>query len=413
MCAVALLGVVHAESSEEELVLRQVSVRGAIEGSVDCRQVFEIRKGEDDPALKDFMYSAIGWEIDPAADPSRTVAITAQAGMLAADGTFTPDDSAALTVLEEHPGMGSCNWQVTGTQQKVYRLTHTVKENSAVDAAATLYGYLDFSYCDHRATQAEVEAAVLSHVTHVVVVGQDQENPWQPVDYWQPWSGVETDAALSLGDQTTTAFTFSGHGTFFYEYRLHGGTLSVAVDGAPEVVAAPTTGWVDCSLAIDNTGEHTVAFTYTAAGDGMTAAIRNVRWAEDDRFVSVRAARSDVQADLREGPVRSPARMEHVLPFAYSSTNWIGGVSGATAASSAKVTIVQLTGTDPDVTKWTAAPGKPLRVLHDAAGEGEVKWKPKKGVWKATFDILGTSHHEESFFDLRESRAPGMAVILF
>ena len=65
------------------------------------------------------------------------------------------------------------------------------------------------------------------------------------------------------------------------------------------------------------------------------------------------------------------------------------------------------------MTKWTADPGKPLRVLRDAPGEGEVKWKPKKGVWKATFDILGTSHHEESFFDLRESRAPGMAVILF
>ena len=36
--------------------------------------------------------------------------------------------------------------------------------------------------------------------------------------------------------------------------------------------------------------------------------------------------------------------MEHVLPFAYSSTNWIGDVQG----TAARVTIIELTGTDAD-----------------------------------------------------------------
>ena len=36
--------------------------------------------------------------------------------------------------------------------------------------------------------------------------------------------------------------------------------------------------------------------------------------------------------------------MEHVLPFAYSSTKWIGDVQG----TAAPVTITELTGTDAD-----------------------------------------------------------------
>ena len=75
----------------------------------------------------------------------------------------------------------------------------------------------------------------------------------------------------------------------------------------------------------------------------------------------------------------------------------------------------QLTGTDPDVTKWTADPGKPLRVLHDAAGEGEVKWKPKKGVWKATFEIFDGPTLKETqikYFDLRNTKGNGLVFFI-
>ena len=42
-----------------------------------------------------------------------------------------------------------------------------------------------------------------------------------------------------------------------------------------------------------------------------------------------------------------------------------------------------------------------------------MKWHPKKGVWKATFEIQGTSHKEESWFDLRNAIAPGFLLMVF
>ena len=42
-----------------------------------------------------------------------------------------------------------------------------------------------------------------------------------------------------------------------------------------------------------------------------------------------------------------------------------------------------------------------------------MKWHPKKGVWKATFDIRGTSHSEEVWLDLRNAIAPGFLLMVF
>ena len=66
--------------------------------------------------------------------------------------------------------------------------------------------------------------------------------------------------------------------------------------------------------------------------------------------------------DLRDALVRSPERLSDVLPFAYSSTNWIG-----------------------DMKDW------------DGCGA----------------DAFDDIHQEAVLFDLRESRGPGMAIILY
>ena len=380
----------------------------SMEMPIDCRAVFEVRASAGDPALKGLKYSAFGWELDAAEDSSRMVAITAQAGDFDAGGVFRPDATPAVSVLPSVSGAGTCSWEVSHPSLKVYRLTHAVAKNGVADATGTLYGYLDFTHCDVRASQAEVEAALLLPASHDVAVRQDAVNPWQPVDYLQPSSGVETSFGLAEGDSTATTLAFAGHGTLVYEYKLTGGALSVEVDGA-EIgpLATPTLGWVVRSLPFGGRGEHSVVFRYTAAGDGTMAAVRNVRWTEDEKFPFAGAVRSDVRTDLREGPVRSPARMEHVLPFAYSSTNWIGDVQG----TAARVTITELTGTDADVRTWSEKGA--TRVLYNAPGEGAVKWHPKKGVWKATFDILGTSHSEEVWFDLRNAIAPGFLLMVF
>ena len=125
-------------------------------------------------------------------------------------------------------------------------------------------------------------------------------------------------------------------------------------------------------------------------------------------------ARAHVVMDLEEG-VRTPKYLSYVLPFEYSSTNWIGDVKGVTVSSVASVTIVQLAGDDPDVTKWAEVQGT-SRELKKAVGEDAVKWKARKGVWKATFDILnGDSriHRETVIFDLRDSRGNGFVLMLY
>ena len=421
-CLVILLSagllpeIVRAEGREDELAIRQVNAAGDAEAPLRMGDIFTVGAFEDDPALRGLSYSALGWDLDATADPSRTVTITAESGTLV-DGVFTPDSASEIVVMSARSGEGEFDWLNSGALQKLYRLTHTVRKNGAIDAKGTLYGFLDFSHCGVRASQAEVERAVSQPpAVCVMTVDQDGENPWQPIDFSLAGVGLVTDGALSQGVQTTTAFAFEGRGTLYCEYRLTGGALSVAADDEEaELISSPTAGWVARTWTFDGTGSHTVVFTYTASGDGATAGLRHARWLEDERFASVGAAKGDVRVDLREG-VRTAKYLSEVLPFEYSSTNWIGNVVNVSAESVAKVTVVQLTGAaDADVTTWTEEVPNTKKDLIKKTGEGSVKWKARKGVWKATFDILNgdkSIHREEVLFDLRDSRCAGLVLIL-
>ena len=75
---------------------------------------------------------------------------------------------------------------------------------------------------------------------------------------------------------------------------------------------------------------------------------------------------------------------------------------------------LKLEGTDPDVTTWAEVPGT-WRKLKEATDEGEVKWRAKRGVWKATFEIFDGETLKETqikFFDLRNAKVSGFAIIL-
>ena len=252
--------------------------------SIDCRRVFTVADPEEEFVLQGLMYSALGWVRDVAADPTRTVTVTAQSGKLLG-AVFTPDDNEPVTILPATEGEGTFEWHVTGlTTDRTFLLTHTVKRGSVVDASATLYGY----FCFYR----------------------DVETPIQQV---------------------------------------------VAEGVAPKV-----------------------------------------------------------RLDLREG-VRTPKRLAQVLPFQYSSTNWVGDVIGVSPTSVAKVAIVQLTGDDPDVAKWTTEVPGTAKVLKQGIGDGEVPWNAKKGVWRATFEILNgdkSIHEETAIFDLRNSTGNGLVIML-
>ena len=395
---------------EDELdgavVVQQMSVPRQV---ADLRTTFPVAS-PGGAALKGLMYSANSWERNAAAEASRTATITAQAGTLA-NGVFTPDGSAEVTIAEELTGEGTVDWNATMTSKAVYRLTHTVRKNGTVDAAGTCYGYFDFTNGVSHASQADVEAAVLGAITHTIAVLQDEDWPWQPIDSAAVRSGIVTDEALEPETETATVFAFKGHGVLNYEYGLSGGTLVVIADD--KVVATftePKADFAPCHVSFDGYGAHEVSFVYTAVG-GAVAAIRNVRWEVLDESSRTTGAGEQVCVDLQEGEVRTPARFEHVQPFVYSPTNFTGTVDG----KSARVSIVQLEGADPDVTKWTTEVRGTARVLKEATDEGEVKWRAKAGVWKATFEIFDGPTLKDTqikFFDLRDAKGKGLLIFI-
>lgn len=135
---------------------------------------------------------------------------------------------------------------------------------------------------------------------------------------------------------------------------------------------------------------------------------------EDDLIVKTDTADAvcaDVRTDLQAGEVRTPKQLSHVLPFVYSPTNFTGTVDG----TSSRVSVVRLAGDDPDVTKWTEVP-KTARVLKTSTDEGEVIWNAKKGVWRASFEILDGETPKDTqikVFDLREAVGNGTVLVVF
>lgn len=382
-----------------------------IETVVDCRETYPVIWLDGDTVVQGLNYSAIGWDLEPAGDSSRTVAITARSGTLA-NGVFTPDGSAEFEVMPAKEGRGLFDWQLGEIGKRVYRLEHKVTKGGSDVQEETLYGYFDIH---GRATQAEVEAAVMDEIPHAAVVRQDEAWPWQPIDFAMAGAGIATGSDIPQGVAATTAFTVHGCGDFRYKYMMTGGELKVIADGETVAIFAEPAMLTALQISFADDREHEVSFVYTSAGDGTTAVLRNVRWDLPDENLRASGGYDAVRVDLRDALVRSPERLSDVLPFAYSSTNWIGDVEGVSAASVARVTIVRLKETEGvDMKDWDEVPGT-LRELKREVGEGEVKWNARKGVWRATFDILegNVSIHPESvIFDLRKSRSPGMALFL-
>ena len=402
-----VLSVAVAEGLRESEVglLTDVVVRESADAAYALQSVFPVWKLKGDPALEDITFSARGWRLDVAVDDdSRTASIIAEPGALVS-GVFQPGEGEVLTVLAATQGEGSVDWTPKRVEKCVYRLTHSATADGTSDADATCIGYLDFTQCAAtKATQAEVEAAVLDDFSHKIAVTQDANLPWQPLVPDAAGSGIVTDDGLAAATVTTTLFAFKGRGTLHYEYMLGGGSLVVQADGVSQGSLAVSTDWQARAVSFEGFGSHEVAFVYTAAGGFAMAALRHVRWEEEDGSARVQREGGESRSDLREG-VREPKRAAEILPFAYSCTNWTG-VAGATAESTARITVVQMTGTAPDLREWTEEVPGTCSVLVYKPGENVVRWRAKKGVWKAAFDILTDDecvHHEEAWFDLRKT----------
>lgn len=351
-----------------------------------------------DEVLKGITYSARGWRFDiPEDDPGRTVTITARAGTLVG-GVFTPTDSE-MTVAAARTGEGTFDWTPSAVLNKVYQLAHVTRCGDAIEES--VYGYFDFTGCDFL---VQLEAAAVADDSHTIGMALDGTHPWRPISSEIPRSGIRTDPGLTTAETSAMTFSVTGCGTLHFEYALDGGSLTVAVDGEPFETLASADDWQRRSVELGRYGTHEIRFVYTAAGGGKTAALREVCWSPDEGAARACGEMDGVCLDLCEG-VRTPKWLSEVLPFAYSSTNWIGDVRGAAA----RVTVAELEGTGPDVTKWAV---KGSCELYDGPGEGTVRWSPQTGVWKATFEIPGGSHVEDAWFDLRDSCGDGILLML-
>ena len=401
--------------TEDEIGTFEERYGDEVEVEIDLRTVFPVAKLVDDPALRGITYSARGWRLEvPVEDSTRSAMITAIPGSVI-NGYFSPE-GAQMTVLASTTGEGTVDWHPSSIQRKVYQLLHSARVGGVDDAFAACRGYLDFTECEQQhASIEDVEEAVLGAVTHPIVTVQDERFPWQPIGSAGAGSGIATDVGL-VGVTTTTEFSFEGRGVLYYEYALTGGSLTVRANGKDISTFAEPVDWQSCEVRFEGVVAHRIAFVFAATGGGATAALRGVRWVVADEDVRVQGDGSEVIVDLREG-VRTPKRSDEILPFVYSSTNWIGDVKGATAESKARVTIVQMKGSDPEVSSWTEEVSDTFRELANESGEGEArKWKPKKGVWKATFDILNgdtSIYSEDAWFDLRKTSTPGFMLMVF
>lgn len=409
--AVAVAGTVVTVGSTAVAQDAVLARARTVELSVDCRATFPVYTLDNDPALSDLRYSAVGWDLAALPAENRTVSIVARPGSFVG-GVFSPDAGGELTVLSEGTGAGTCSWAPSSVSKKIYRLEHLVYNKGILDATGTLYGYMDFTHCVSHASQEDVERAVVGEVTHSIAVVQDEVAPWQPIDTSTARSGIATEVGLPAETETATTFRFAGHGTLNFEYRMDGGTLSVWLDGVKVSELDTASEWTSQTLSIEAFSAHEVVLLYTVAGD-CSAAIRNVRWSEvAGNDVLAGATGSEIRADF-QGGVRTPKYLFNVLPFTYSSTNWLGDVKGATDVSLAQVAIVQMTGDDPDVRNWTEEVPGTSRVLKQDVGEGEVMWRARSGVWKATFDILNGNtsiYQETALFDLRNSTGRGLIL---
>lgn len=395
-CLTALTSVSAAAEAlrEDELSVSSVVQEDWHEGALDLSSRWRIRTASEVAVA----YSATGWGCASIASGA-SVRLTLQSGQFI-NGVFAPM-GVQTQLADGLIGDGAFTWVLAAMEKKDYLLVHEVSAGGRAVESETLRAYFDFSEYE-GISPSQFRSAILA-VTQPVTVTDDPVHPWLPV-------GGDGEGLQNDENGANLTFTFAGSGVFFAEYTLSGGAIEIRVDGSlVETLSAPTMGWQACQISVVNYGAHVVAFKFVKSDPNGAVGIRKAGWHAPDASLRSEDQSASLAVDLREG-VRTPKMRKEVLPFVYSSTNWVGDVTGATASSVAQVSIVRLTGTDPDVTTWTEE-GAPSG-LASASGEGSVRWKPQKGVWKATFSILGTDHVENSFFDLREMLEPGLIIFV-
>ena len=338
-------------------------------------------------------YSALGWDLADGESGAEVKLV-----LESADGT----DSRTLTdgLLDR----SVFSWTPSDMQRVNYTLTHRVFVAGEEDLARRLTATFDFTkYKGATATDREIRLALTAPSSNAFAYENDAAHPWQPAD------GTGDGLAASTEAASVFAVRVKGAGTLTFEELVPGGTFEIFVDGV-SVGTQTAADWTAKALPLAVAGSHVITFSSTP-GAGSAATVRALQWTDGDLFYGTERSEAFALDISTNGNVRLVKTREDVLPFTYSSTNFVG-LSGTTAASIAQVTVVRITGEGSDYSNWTEVDGT-QKTLVSQSGESTVSWRPKAGIWKAKFEIVtGTkvNQTETAYFDASEY---GNGLIIF
>ena len=383
---------------------REVDGAGAI---VQCALDLSAVWDKGDLGSESILWSSLGWEDVAEEESGKTV--TLQLVPLSAG-----DPQTLASGLKGH--RQTQVWTPSGVSKQTYAVRHVIVGGSPLEK--DLNAYFSFENMHLMPSDAQVRDAIRSDDGTGLDFGIAND-----VENWWTLAGGTGEGIVAPQGESAFTITVGGHGTFFFDYALEGGTWTVKVDGTVVRTMDAAAGWRGVELPMDKRlVTHVIEFVTELSG-GDLAALKNARWVDaDDRFGGGRSG--ECAADLREGAL-VVRRAKELMPFTWSSTNFTGnalvkdtGFISIDPQSVASVRVVRVTGEGDDISQWTTeVMGTEKVLVAERQGEGAVEWKHvKPGVWKAELVITtggSETYRETRIFDLREYAGPGFAIFVF
>ena len=381
-----------ADGTGEATFERTVLAELKVDDGLDLSPVWIVRKSGE----IQLPYSGIGWGVDDEDATPGEVSLS----------YVRRNGGEGATIRSGLTDAGTCSWHTDTLPKNAYDVFHRVTVGGQDVADRTLHAAYSFIAHGDKPDDERVGRELRGVGSEPFAVGNDEENWWDLIEV-----GAETGMGIAA-DIGTSSFAFLGEGVgeLRFSYQLEGAEVRVLVDGEEFVSLSPAAGFAACAVPLSGYAQHTVTLVATV-GEGGTVIVRDVVWDEAESPLCMAEA-NNVRMDLTEG-VRVISKRQDLMPFVYSSTNFTG-MAGTDADSVSVVSVVEMAGTDEDLTKWEPIAGK-RKVLKRATGEGCVAWGGHCGVWKASFDIQtagGEIHVGDALFDMRTLKPLGLMVFV-
>ncbi|MBQ0031279.1 MAG: hypothetical protein KBT68_00605, partial [bacterium] len=171
------------------------------------------------------------------------------------------------------------------------------------------------------------------------------------------------------------------------------------------------------STAVYNDAGNAVESVYAEGALEKSGTKLTQKWGIYQANILQLGARSTYAGDYRwDGEVYAVRMYDRALtPEQIAHNHFLDIMRFCPEETEAIVKVVQLTGTDEDLTKWTDEVAGSERTLIRQKGEGGVQWRAKPGVWRAFYQIQHndqTIYEETCLFDLRSLPPMGLFLVV-